>query len=127
ADAELLSAATSSKLWRLLAEAGVKLAFPPGARHEVTVSYLHLAAVEGDDPDRPFLRSEYLLSPAKAWAGFGTLDVHRSGNIAADRFPDAAGKGRLRGQAIAVATAVSVIASFIAAARPIPTVKPPEA
>lgn len=49
--------------------------FQTGGSRTVTVSYLETAAVDERNTENPIFQHEYLLSPARNWAGFGPLTI----------------------------------------------------
>lgn len=49
--------------------------FPPGTSRTVSVGYTQTAAVERRGFVNPVYHYEYLLSPARSWAGFGPLHI----------------------------------------------------
>jgi hypothetical protein len=51
------------------------LDFEPGQRHAVTVRYVHRAEVDRSGYVNSTYGFDYLLSPARRWAGFGPLDI----------------------------------------------------
>ncbi len=68
---EALSMIYSDRLFTLV----YQVEFPPGETRNVSVSYLTEGTMDRRETNRPTYSYTYLLSPAKNWADFGSLDV----------------------------------------------------